>query len=122
MVKVDVFELAFLNRIDLAVALVVTATEAPATMTAASPPAGTTPPDQVEAAFQLPPVTVVVLVVPPLLTEAPDMRATSVSKFRHSSRVNLLSHDAFICSASLSMLKLGTCSASRCVSKNRIVQ
>jgi hypothetical protein len=66
-VKVVVLWLALLNVIELTVAFAVTVTEAPATMTAVSALRGTTPPDQVLVAFQLPPAAVVVLVAPRLL-------------------------------------------------------
>ncbi len=66
-VKVAVLVLELLNVIDVTVALVVTVTEAPATITTVSALRGTTPPDQVPVAFQLPPDAVVVLVAPRLL-------------------------------------------------------
>jgi len=80
-VKVAVFELALLNVIELTVAFVVTVTEAPATITAASPLAGTTPPDHVVVAFQLPPMAVVVLVAPRAL-DVPNKPKRSVSNVK----------------------------------------
>ena len=63
-VKTALLELALLIVIELIVAFAVTVTKAPATITAVSPLAGTTPPTQVLVEFQLPPDAVVVLVVP----------------------------------------------------------
>jgi hypothetical protein len=69
-VKVAVPAALLLKIIEFAVAFAVTATEAPARITALSVLAGTTPPDQELVAFQLPPDAVVILVAP-WLTDAP---------------------------------------------------
>jgi hypothetical protein len=63
-VKVAVPAALLLKIIEFAVAFAVTATEAPARITALSVLAGTTPPDQELVAFQLPPDAVVILVAP----------------------------------------------------------
>ena len=81
-VKAAVFEFALLNVNEFTVAFVVTVTEAPATITAASALAGTTPPDHVVVAFQFPPVAVVVLVAPRAL-DVPNKPSRSANNVKY---------------------------------------